>query len=150
MAKQAEAMSSDLSVEKEARLRQLAERFGIRLILQFGSTVGGPTHARTDLDLAVQFAMPDVPFDTVLDIQAALSELFPGREVDVAILNRADPLFLKKITQLCRLLYGASQDLARLRVYAFKRYQDFRPYLELERRYVSHRLADLAAEARRS
>jgi predicted nucleotidyltransferase len=142
-------MSLDLSTEQETRLRQLAERFGIRLILQFGSTVGGQTHARSDLDLAVHFTMPDVPFETVLDIQAALSELFPDREVDFAILNRADPLFLRKITEQCRLLYGTSHDLARLRAYAFKRYQDFRPYLELERHYVARRLAGLTAEARR-
>jgi predicted nucleotidyltransferase len=119
----------------------------VRLLLQFGSTVGGPVHDRSDLDLAIQFTGPDVSFETVLDIQAALANLFPGQEIDLAILNRADPLFLKKITERCRLLYGTARDLALLRLSAFKQYQDFRPYLELERRYVSSRLAALAAES---
>lgn len=129
------------------RLRQFAERYGVRLLLQFGSTVAGPVHDRSDLDLAIQFTNPDVPFETVLDVQAALSDLFPGQDVDLAILNRADPLFLKKITEQCRLLYGSTQDLARLRLLAFKQYQDFLPYLDLERRYVSRRLAALTAES---
>lgn len=143
-------MVMELPAEEKIGLRQLAERFGIRLILQFGSTVSGQTHARSDLDLALQFSNSEVPFDTVLEVQAALSENFPDREVDLAILNRADPLFLRKITEQCRLLYGTSQDLARLRLYAFKRYQDFRPYLNFERHFVSRRLAGLTAESPRS
>jgi len=30
----------------------------------------------------------------------------PGCKVDLAILNRADPLFLKKIVESCRVLFG--------------------------------------------
>jgi len=116
------------------------------MILQFGSTVTGTTHARSDLDLAVKLDTPNVSLQTILEIQAALQTQFPGREVDLAILNRADPLFLKKIVESCRVLFGMPQDLARLRLYAFKAYQDFRPYLELERQSVVRRLAALAAE----
>jgi hypothetical protein len=66
----------------------------------------------------------------------------PDREVDVAILNRADPLFLKKITEDCRLVYGSPRDLQRMKIYAFKRYQDHRRYLDMERLYVEQLLAD--------
>ncbi|MGE3153011.1 MAG: nucleotidyltransferase family protein [Nitrospiraceae bacterium] len=126
-------------------LRTIAQRFGIRLILQFGSTVTGTIHDRSDLDLAIQLDTPDVSLQTVLEIQDALQTLFSGHDVDLAILNRADPLFLKKIVESCRLLFGTPEDLARLRLYAFKAYQDFRPYLDLERQYVARRLAALAA-----
>ncbi|MBI5855345.1 MAG: nucleotidyltransferase domain-containing protein [Nitrospirae bacterium] len=143
-------MLHEMSQELAERLSRLAQHFGLHLIVQFGSTVAGPTHARSDLDLAVQLTGPDLSLRRVLDIQAALADLFPGQDVDLAILNRADPLFLKKITEQCRLLYGAPQDLALLRLSAFKRYQDFRPYLEIERRFVSRRLASLTAESRAS
>jgi hypothetical protein len=43
---------------------------------------------------------------------------------------------LKKILESCRLLYGDPRDLQRLRIYGFKRYQDHRRFLDLERRYV--------------
>lgn len=142
-------MNEEFVTEAAPRLSDLAQRFRIRMILQFGSTVTGVTHDRSDLDLAVQLDTPDVLLKTVLEMQAALQARFPGREVDLAILNRADPLFLKKIVESCRVLFGTPQDLAHLRLYAFKAYQDFRPYLELERQYVARRLAALVAEPSR-
>ena len=142
-------MSEECVTEAVPGLREIAQRFRIRLILQFGSTVTGTIHARSDLDLAVQLDSPNVSLHTVLEIQEALQAQFPGREVDLAILNRADPLFLKKIIESCRMLFGTPRDLARLCLHAFKAYQDFQPYLELERRHVARRLAALAAEPSR-
>lgn len=135
--------------ESELNLRELAQRLGIRVILQFGSTVTGTTHESSDVDLAVQLDTPAVSLETILEMQEALQLRFPGREVDVAILNRADPLFRKKIMEACRMLFGTSQDFARLRLYSFKTYQDFLPYLELERQSVARRLSALMAEPSR-
>ncbi len=142
-------MSEECAIQAVPGLGEIARRFSIRMILQFGSTVAGTTHSRSDLDLAVQFDSPNVSLQTILEIQEALQTQFPGREVDLAILNRADPLFLKKIVESCRMLFGMPQDLARLRLHAFKAYQDFRPYLELERQSVVRRLAALATEPSR-
>jgi predicted nucleotidyltransferase len=142
-------MSEERIIEALPGLREIAQRFRIRVILQFGSTVTGTTHDRSDLDLAIKLDTPDVSFQTVLEIQEALQTCFPGREIDLAILNYADPLFLKKILESCCLLFGAPEDLARLRLYAFKAYQDFRPYLELERRHVAARVAALVGEPSR-
>ncbi len=124
-------------------LEHLAQRRGIRLMLQFGSTVSGTHHPHSDLDIAIMFEAGDVPLSVLNEISEELRERFPGREIDLVLVNRADPLFLKKITEQCRLLYGKEEDLARLRVYAFKRYQDHRRFLALERRFVSRRLAVL-------
>lgn len=127
-------------------LQDLARRYGIRLILQFGSTVSGPVHSRSDLDLAVLLNNGDVSLERLGGIQQSLRACFPGQEVDLAMINRADPLFIKKITERCRLLYGSDKDLQRLRLYAFKRYQDHRRFLDLERRYVERTLIRLKAE----
>ncbi len=142
-------MSDEPLTESGLGLSELAQRFGIRVILQFGSTVTGTTHERSDVDLAVQLEAPAVSLETMLEMQEALQARFPGREVDVAILNRADPLFRKKIMEACRILFGTSQDLAQLRLYAFKTYQDYRPYLELERQSVARQLSTLVAESHR-
>jgi hypothetical protein len=104
------------------------------------------SHDRSDLDLAVQLDSFPESLQTILEIQEALQVQFTGSEVDLAIVNRANPLFLQKIVESCRLLFGTPQDFARLRLHAFKAYQDFRPYLELEDQYVSRRLAALMAE----
>ena len=52
---------------------------------------------------------------------------------------------VRKITETCHLLHGSPRALQRLKIYAFKRYQDHRKYLEMERRYVEHSLTDRAA-----
>jgi predicted nucleotidyltransferase len=125
-------------------LEETARKHGIRLVLEFGSAVSGRQHPRSDLDIAVLLERPTGSPSEILEITADLQVLFPGQEIDLAVINRADPLFLKQIAEGCRLLYGSPGDLAALRMYAFRRYQDHRRYLALERQYVVRMLARLA------
>ena len=120
-----------------ADLEPIARKYGIRLILQFGSTVTGPLHAASDVDIAVLLERPAPTLEERAELLHELQGLFPDREVDLAVLNRADPLFLKKVTESCRLLHGDPSALQRLKLYAFRRYQDHRKYLDLERRFVA-------------
>ena len=122
-------------------LAQIAQRHGIRLLLQFGSTVSGPVHERSDVDLGVLLERPSLGLREYADLNHDLQALFPGRKLDLAILNRADPLFLKQVTDNCRLLHGPESEVRRLKLYAFKRYQDHRKYLDLERRFVAQAIA---------
>ena len=127
-------------------LADVACRHAIQLILQFGSTVDGPVHSRrSDMDLAILLKDAEVSLERLGAIQDDLRASFPGRDVDLAMINRADPLFLKQITERCRLLHGPVQTFQRLRLYAFKRYQDHRRFLDLERRFVNQTLDRLAA-----
>ena len=57
-------------------------------------------------------------------------------EIDLAVINHADPLFLKQVLERCRLLAGSPRRLAELKIYGFKRYQDHRRYLALESEHV--------------
>ncbi|MBI3458250.1 MAG: nucleotidyltransferase domain-containing protein [Candidatus Rokubacteria bacterium] len=125
------------------RLDEIARRHGIRLLLGFGSAVSGRLHPRSDLDLAVLLEQPGLSFREFADLQRDLQTLFPGREVDLAVLNHADPLFLKQVTERCTLLHGSPRRLQELKLYAFKRYQDHRRYLALERHYVTRILRAL-------
>lgn len=121
-------------------LASIAEKHGIRLLLQFGSSVTGQMHPHSDVDFAVR--LERVPA-SLLDegaLIADLQTLVADRDVDVALINRADPLLLKQIAAHARLIYGSPRELAEFKLYAFKRYQDHRRYLDLERQYVEHAL----------
>jgi predicted nucleotidyltransferase len=123
-----------------AGFEAVARRHGALLLLQFGSTVAGVEHAGSDVDVAALF--DEVP--TVARLDALLGDLralFPGREVDLGLLNRADPLFLKKVLERPRLLAGTARSLAELRLRAFRRYQDHRRFLAMERAHVERFLA---------
>ena len=126
-------------------LDRIAHTYGIRLLLQFGSSVTGRTHPRSDVDLGVLLDRPRLSLGEHAELVHALQRRFPEHEVDLAILNHADPLFLKKVTDNCRLLHGSPSKLQRLKLLAFKRYQDHRKYLDLERRFVARALAGSAA-----
>ena len=125
----------------ETDLNTIARKRGIRLILRFGSSVTGKTHARSDVDIAVLLDHAKVSFQEHADLLQDVQQLFPEQEVDLALLNHADPLFLKKITDDCQILYGPLEVLHRLKIYAFKRYQDHRKYFDMERRYAARFLA---------
>ncbi|MGH7265050.1 MAG: hypothetical protein ACREMB_09395 [Candidatus Rokuibacteriota bacterium] len=55
-------------------------------------------------------------------------------------------MFLEQVTERCSLLYGSPRQLHELKLYAFRRYQDHRKYLALERDYVTRTLRARAAE----
>lgn len=137
----------DLSEEHRARLAQIAEKHRLDLILMFGSSVTGKLHPGSDCDIAV--SRPDgIPdFRTFGQIGADLQEVFHEREVDLVVLERADPLLLWKIAESSVLLYGRPEALARLKIYAFKRYHDHRPYFEMERRFLRRFLDERAQGA---
>jgi len=124
---------------------RVTRKHGIRLLLQFGSTVTGHEHPHSDVDLAVEFGAVPGSFATLGEVMEDLQSLFPGREVDVAVVNRADPLFLDRMLRSCRLLHGDPRRLNELRIYAFKRYQDHKRFLALERQYVARILARTGA-----
>jgi predicted nucleotidyltransferase len=125
-------------------LDSFVARHGVRLLVQFGSTVTGLTHPGSDLDLGVLLERVPERFEDEIALRADAQALFPGREVDLAILNRADPLLLKKVMETGRLLAGTPRAFHEFRMYAFRRYQDHRRYLALERDYVRRRIEALA------
>jgi hypothetical protein len=76
-------------------------------------------------------------FSEQAELAADLQSIAPDRRVDLSLINRADPLFLKKILEHCALVHGSPRRLHELRMYAFRRYQDHRRYLAMEREYVA-------------
>ncbi|MDP2626113.1 MAG: nucleotidyltransferase domain-containing protein [Candidatus Rokubacteria bacterium] len=125
------------------RIEEIARTHGILLMLRFGSTVSGRTHPRSDLDIAVLLVQPALSLAALADLTHDVQTLFPGQDVDLAVINHADPLFLKQVTENCSLLYGLPGRLLELKCYAFRRYQDHRRYLAMERDYVARSLGQV-------
>ena len=81
------------------RLSDVPQRHGIRLMLQFGSSVTGHLRPDGDFDLAVLLDPLPGSLAEELDLLADLQDLVKEHEVDIAIINRTDPLFLKQIVE---------------------------------------------------
>ncbi len=116
-------------------LDAIRRRHGVLLLLQHGSSVSGRTHEKSDVDIAALFGA-EAGFERQNALLGDLQLAFPGETVDLAPLNHADPLFLRKVLERCRLLAGSERRLAELRLYAFRRYQDHRHFLQQEEEYV--------------
>jgi predicted nucleotidyltransferase len=117
-------------------VQAIANKHGLPPLLRFGSSVTGFLHALSDVDLVVLFERSPESLEALADLTADLQTLVPDREVDVAVLNHADPLPLKQVTERCELVYASPRRLAEFKMYAFTRYQDHRRYLAMERAYV--------------
>lgn len=115
---------------------EVAAAHGVELLVQFGSTVTGTSHAGSDVDLAVLLREAPDSLDGQASLAAALQRFFPGRDVDLVVLNHADPLLLRQVTDRGVLVAGDRNRWQEFRAYAFRRYQDHRPFLAMERAYV--------------
>ena len=130
------------SEEQQQGMRELADHYDIHLVVAFGSQVRGSAHPASDLDLAVlqrQPAESDDPLRLIGDLQ----RLFPGQEVDVVWLHRADPLLAWEILQGAQLLYGDRRDLLRYQTYAWRRFVEYGRFFALEAAAVREGIARL-------
>lgn len=114
----------------------VARRHGLSLVAAFGSIVAGTAGQESDVDIAVKFRNGDAGLRRILEVQRDLSELFGDRKVDLSVINRADPLFMKKIAERCLFLYEETGEGNAFLLLAFKRYHDHGKYLKMERDFA--------------
>ena len=134
----------EIAAEIRDAVSAVARRHGIVLVLLFGSFAAAKPREDSDVDIAVRFQDREVSLRRLLDVQEEFSGIFPGREIDAVSLERADPLFMKKITERVLVLYeepGEADAFLRL---AFKRYQDHGKYLAMERDFARRYVEKIA------
>ena len=134
-----------IHVEIRLGIAEIAERFGLSLVLLFGSVATGADRPDSDIDIAVKFTGGDPGLLPILEVQKEISSLFGGREVDLSVINHADPFFLKKIAEQCEFLYAEPKEESAFLLMAFKRYQDHRKYLDMERVFAADYVKRIAS-----
>ncbi len=119
------------------KIRKIAKKYGIKLMVAFGSFVTGILHDKSDIDIAV---LPRNKFNykKFFSLAAELSEVFTDREIDMSLINHANPLLLYKICSNPVLLYGNNRILNNLKIYSFNRYVDYHPYFLIEKKFVKN------------
>ena len=127
--------------EREKLLKKIAKKYKIKLILMFGSEVNKKTHKMSDVDIGVLLEKSGFSFTKYSSLMENFQKIFPGREIDLAIINNADPLFLKKIFENCQLLFGKKEELAKLKLYSFHQFCDYQKYFDLEREFAKRFLS---------
>jgi predicted nucleotidyltransferase len=123
----------------------MARKRGLSLVVLFGSVAADAARPDSDIDIAVKFGGGDPGLLPILEVQEEISGLFRGRKIDLSVLNRADPLFMKKIAERCEFLYADPGEAAAFLLMSFKRYQDHRKYLDMERDFAADYVKRIAS-----
>ncbi len=116
---------------RKLKIAKIAKKFQLKLIVVFGSFANGKNRKDSDLDIAV-LGSRDVSFNKQISLINELSMIF-NKNIDLSVLNNANPLLLFQTSKNSVLLYGSRQDFLKFKLYAFKTYNDYAPYFEMEK-----------------
>ena len=121
------------------KLDEIRQKYSLELILLHGSQVSGQTHNKSDTDIAVLSNDRESKLDWYV-LVSDLNEIFGVDNVDITLLNHANPLLLKTVTDEAKLLSGNVADFFKLKLRAFHAYNDYLPYLQMESDFVRSQL----------
>jgi uncharacterized protein len=120
----------DAFKDQQLNIKKIAQKYQLEMVLLFGSFAVGKEHKNSDFDLAI-LGKNDTVSKEILKLYGEFSKIFK-KEIDITILNTANPLLLHQVSQNAILLYGKHADFSKFKLYAFNRYNDYLPYFKLE------------------
>lgn len=127
------------SEENSKKIKEIAEKYGLKLVLLFGSQASGKTHFASDIDIAVLAKKP-IPLEKELEIQYKFVKIFKTDNVDIVDVRTASPLLLYQI--FCKphkiLFCGDLQIYFRYKIYAMKRYIEAKPLFILREKFINN------------
>ena len=128
-----------------AQLIETAQRFGLDLIVLFGSHAKGRARPGSDMDLAVRaITRPWGDWQWELAVEAALAKAVQTEsgEVEVAFLNGAPSLLMFEVACSGQVLYEKDTGVfSDFKSYAARRYYDDEPRFRRQADYVRKALA---------
>ena len=121
----------DITRQQKLKIAKIAQRFQLKLVVIFGSFACGKQREDSDLDIAV-LGMREVSFAEQISLTNELSLIF-NKDIDLSVLNRANPLLAFQVSRDPVLIYGSRAEFLKFRLYAFNAYHDYAPYFAMEK-----------------
>lgn len=116
--------------EKKQMINKIAKKYGLKLVLLFGSHASGKTHKNSDIDIAIM-GNKKINFKKQIGLINEISGVF-GKDIDLSIINTANPLLLFQISKNSQIIFGNKSDYFEFRLKAFHRYNDYLPFFKME------------------
>ena len=132
----------------QARLARLANRYGLELVVLFGSQATGHANERSDFDVAYMPERRRRPNMLQLDVDlySCLREVFPNADIHTADVRKASPLLALAVARDGIVLYESSIGVwSRFRAYAFRQWEDVRKVVGYWHEHVDRYLRESAA-----
>jgi len=121
----------DIEIIKE-KAKKLAEKYGLSLVVLFGSQVSGRTHPMSDYDFGF-ISEKEKELEEKLKIAYEFSQDLKLGEIDFVDLKNVSPLFMKCVADESVLLYEKGDAVYdRFKIYAFKLYVEAKRLFEMK------------------
>lgn len=119
------------------RLADVAQRYGLRLVVLYGSHAKHRAGPESDLDIAILGCQTEAFLDCYTD----LAEVFQRHSLDLVRLEDADPLLRHEIMHQGILLRGDPDLFCEYRAYAYRDFVDSSDLFALEDRLFRKKMA---------
>ena len=121
-----------ITPKQKKNIAKIAKKHGLDLVMLFGSFAIGENRKASDLDIAV-LGEKEISFKKSIDLVNEFTKVF-HENVDLAVMNHANPLLLHQVEQNAILLFGKDEKFFEFKLRAFRRYHDYAPFFEMEAR----------------
>lgn len=120
----------EINEKQKQKIKEIAEKYGLKLILLFGSQSTGRTNRESDFDIAY-LSKKNLTFDQENNLNYEFTNIFQHDKVDSVDIRKAPPLLLFGIFKQCLVLFKENDLIfPTYRAYAFKKYIEIKPTLE--------------------
>lgn len=123
-----------INKKQKQALSKVAQKYKLKLIMLFGSFANGTNKQGSDFDVSILGESRDVAqndINLIHDLTKALE-----RDIDLSIINIADPLLKFQVAKNCILLFGKQRDFINFKVRATLEYMDNKHFFDLEYKYL--------------
>ena len=119
-----------LTEKQKLKIKEVAERYQLKLVLLFGSQTTGKVHQESDFDIGY-LPLKNLGFERENHLNYEFTNIFKNDRVDTVDLRKAPPLLLYAIFHQCLVLFEEDNLIfPTYRAYAFKKYVEAKPLLE--------------------
>jgi len=141
----------DISYKEKLEFKKISQKYGLSLLILFGSQVNNMASDKSDVDIAVWF---DKKGKIEEDIEEAVFSdfinLLKRDRIDLIILNYADPLLQFEVASKGMMLYEKRKgEFNRFQVFAMKRNDDGKKFYTLNKVYLENFLKGKRSDVKR-
>ncbi len=124
----------EIDDKKEKLMREIAQKYDLRLVLLFGSQVDGKQlHNESDFDVAY-LSKRKLDLMEEARMMTEMAPYFHNDNIDLVNLKNAPPLLYYAVFDKCQVLFQEDELLfLTLRIYAFRKFVEMQPIYELQR-----------------
>jgi len=127
----------NLKINK-GKIKEIAQKYNLEMVLLFGSQVNGRTKPDSDIDIAYS-AQKLLSTDEKIGLNNELCDLFHKDIVDQVDIRNANPLLLHEISTNSQLLFGKEIDYIKFRTRAFRVFIDSESLFKLKESLIKKR-----------